>query len=494
MLSPRVGALKIQGVENAMPLSQQYRSYKNLPPLAGLADFERAAQPGLSVEECVKRLKRFHYIFWRLHQICVAHIANEPIYELKMAFSLHAHLAAENDTQFRRRIGEMREPPLGLEKIPHPALAVFFDEILCAPSSEERLLGLYEKALPALRDGLQHYLKETHPLADAPSIRLCRIALMDIEDICRYGEQAVNVLVTAEQRRKSAQWISLLEVCLVAAGGIDGSGNAGNMEPTRYYSSKPFIYSGEPIRDERFPDPYNMVVSAEAFLYDESQPAELKVLMLFYKRLREIDVPEMMSSIIVETKGKPWEYYRDMTRQLWDEARHAMMGETGFVSLGLDWPRLVMINSAWSRCLNQQLTAKERHAVLYFIEQGLMPKTGKRYEWEVSQKAHAPLATTLQDFDWADEVLHARIGRDWYVSDMSGTAEAVAYGERCWNKVLAGWKKWDDEGLTHRLNWWPDFYRAYCKNQGAEPDPRMLACDVTYESKQADPKRVAVST
>ena len=49
--------------------------------------------------------------------------------------------------------------------------------------------------------------------------------------------------------------------------------------------------------------------------------------MMYYKRLREIDVPEMMASIIAETPGKPWGYYRDMTRQLWDEARHAMMGE-----------------------------------------------------------------------------------------------------------------------------------------------------------------------
>jgi len=356
------------------------------------------------------------------------------------------------------------------------------------------VLGLYEKALPALRDGLRHYLKQTHPLADAPSIRLCRIALMDVEDICRYGEQAVKSLVTPEQRQKSAQWLSLLDICLAVTGGIDGSGKSGDAEPTRYYSSRPFVYKGEPLRDERFPDPYNMGVNAEVFLYDESQPAELKVLMMFYKRLREIDVPEMMSSIITETRGKPWEYYRDMTRQLWDEARHAMMGETGFVSLGLDWPRLVMINSTWSRMLNAQLTAKERHAVLYFIEQGLMPKTGKRHEWEVSRKAHQPLATTFQDFDWADEVLHARIGRDWYVADMPSPSEAVHYGDECWSKVLAGWKQWKDEGLTEHRNWWPDLYRAYCKGKGIEPDPGILAYSENYDNKRADLKEVAIST
>ena len=41
-----------------------------------------------------------------------------------------------------------------------------------------------------------------------------------------------------------------------------------------------------------------------------------------------------------------------------------------------------------------------------------MPKTGKRYEWEVATQANDPLTATFQDYDWADEVLHARIGRD----------------------------------------------------------------------------------
>jgi len=465
----------------------------NLPALAGIASFTKASEPGLSVEECVKRLKRFHYSLWRIHQTCIAHIASEPIYELKMAFSLHAHLAAENDTLFRNRIGEMREPPLGLEKSQHPALDVFFDEILSTPVSSERVAGLYEKAFPALRDGLKQYIEQSHPLADHPSIRFCRMALLDVEDICRWGAEAVKCLVTPKQREESTQWLALLDVCLAAAGGLDGTGRmSGNTEaPIRHYSSRAFQFDGTPVRDGRFPDPYNMGVNAEAFLYDKTQPADAKVLMMFYKRLREIDVPEMMCSIITETKGKPWGYYRDMTRQLWDEARHAMMGETGFVSLKLDWPRLVMVNSTWSRGLNAQMSPKERHAVLYFIEQGLMPKTGKRHEWEVSRESGNPLSATLQDFDWADEVLHARIGRDWYVADMPSAREAVEYGDLCWSKVLDNWRAWKEQGLTEHRNWWPDLYKAWCAQQGIEPDPEVLAFHVTYEAQRADLREVS---
>src|SRR5882762_8020869 len=121
-----------------------YKSHRNLPALAGICPLSEAMKSGLSVEECVRRLKRYHYAFKRLHQIFIARITAEPIYELKMGFSLHAHLCAEHVTALRRRVGEMREPPLGLEVVPDPNLELFFDEILASPGSEELLLGLYE--------------------------------------------------------------------------------------------------------------------------------------------------------------------------------------------------------------------------------------------------------------------------------------------------------------------------------------------------------------
>ena len=92
-----------------------YSSYRDLTPLAGICSLAEAMKPGLTVEQCVNRLKRYHYCFKRLHQIFTARITAEPIYELKMAFSWHAYLCAEQVSALRRRIGEMREPPLGLE-------------------------------------------------------------------------------------------------------------------------------------------------------------------------------------------------------------------------------------------------------------------------------------------------------------------------------------------------------------------------------------------
>jgi hypothetical protein len=88
-----------------------------------------------------------------------------------------------------------------------------------------------------------------------------------------------------------------------------------------------------------------------------------------------------MASFMTERADQPWEFYRDYSRQLWDEMRHAMMGSVAFEAKGVDWTRLPL-NIGFSLRLNLHADALERQTLLYAIEQSLMPaETGKRYEY-----------------------------------------------------------------------------------------------------------------
>jgi hypothetical protein len=465
-------------------------SYRGLPTLAGLATLAEAARPGLGVEACVARLKRYHYAFVRLHQILTARITAEPIYELKNGFAHHSYLCAEHVQALRNRVAEMREPPLGLEAVPDPALEVFFDEILAAPTTAALLLGIYEKAVPALDAALARHQADTNPLADAPSVRICRFARLELADMLAFGAKSIACLVDEATRAALAPWLGLLDDCLAAAGGLDGTAPPSGKALKRQHSATPYVYDPVPRRDERFQDLYNQGVNAESFLYNPDYPARAKALMMLFKRLREIDVPEMMASIIHQTRGKPWEYYRDMSRQLWDEARHAMMGEVGFVALGVDWTK-ARVTHNWSLRLNTECTPLERHAVLYFIEQGLMTKTGKRYEWETGLESGLPLCGTIQDYDWADEVLHAQLGREWYIPQVGSWKEALEYGDKCWSRILSNWHTVRDQGLTRHENWWPAIYLQACEHWGTPPDPKVLAFAETYEGQRADLQAVS---
>jgi len=440
-----------------------------------------------SVAQSTERLKRLHYVLKRLYETLSARITAEPIYELKTAFSHHAYLCAEYTTAIRRRVGEMRVPPLGLDEVPHESLKLLMDEIIAAPTTEELVFGVYEVAVPAILETANRLQNDAHPLADAPTVRLAKLLQFEFKEVAAFGTQAVACLVGPEQRTALQSWHEMLLQCIATAGGLDGALSVDATEtPQPHHSMIPYQYQGEPKRDERFHDSYNAGVNPEAFLYDERFSARDKTLMMYYKRIREIDVPEMMASILYDLRDdEPWEFHMEMSRQLWDEARHAMMGEIGFVSLGIDWSK-IPINFTWSRNLNLQLDARERHGVLFFIEQGLMPRTGKRYEWEVGCNSGDALSGMFQDFDWADEVLHAQIGRRWYVPRYKSLQEALAYGDRCWTKVVSQFHTYRDQGLTSHRNWWPDLYREACGRWNVPPDPLALSYNTTYEDSRAD--------
>src|SRR5687768_8220222 len=195
--------------------------YKGIPPLAGIASMDDAMKPGLSVEQCVARLKRYHYAFKRLHHILTARITAEPIYELKTAFSHHAYLCAEHVQALRTRVAEMREPPLGLDEVPHPALEAFFDEIRAAPTAE--FVFGYGIAVYEMWAAIGRYEKDTHPLTDAPSRRALRFARIELGDMMSWVGQAVHALTDTAKMREVDEWSGYLSEVLKAAGSLDGT-------------------------------------------------------------------------------------------------------------------------------------------------------------------------------------------------------------------------------------------------------------------------------
>ena len=222
----------------------KYHQTGKLPPLAGICTFDEAQRQGLSVEECVHRLKCYHYSFKRLHQIFNNRISPEPVYELKMTFSLHAYYCAEHVEALRQRVGEMREPPLGLESVPDKHLEILFDEILAAPTTAELLLGVYETALPSLQNALQQHLADTNPLADHPSVRIIRFALLEIAEMLALGQATIDELVDDKQRAQSQSWLDLLNRCLTNTVEVDESTIQTVKRHTQSYHTSTTVHPG----------------------------------------------------------------------------------------------------------------------------------------------------------------------------------------------------------------------------------------------------------
>jgi hypothetical protein len=163
-----------------------------------------------------------------------------------------------------------------------------------------------------------------------------------------------------------------------------------------------------------------------------------------------------LALVIYEWKDQPWEFYRDVARHLWDEARHAMLGEVAFEARGADTFE-VPHEISFAELPNKLFDPRDRYLLLWGAEQGAMKgSTGKRHQYEVATAAMDPLSRTFHDFDWADEVLHVHIARRW-LKPLFDSREEMN------QKAAALWQTYEqfmeeDRKLPGRDAWWDEFY------------------------------------
>jgi hypothetical protein len=223
-------------------------------------------------------------------------------------------------------------------------------------------------------------------------------------------------------------------------------------------TAQPFAPDFTPARDDRFHGIYNFEFTPQVVYNAEHVPADERNLALLCKRTLEMDVPEVMASFLFERKDQPWEFFLDYSRQLWDEARHAMMGTVAFEAKGVDWTR-IPLNIGFSLRLNLHASPRDRQILLYAIEQSLMPaETGKRFEYETAVEAGDELSAHFHDYDWADEVLHAQIGRRALKREGISREEAIRRGEDIHDRT---WKALEQyRSREPQADWWPDFVKT----------------------------------
>jgi hypothetical protein len=424
-----------------------------IPPLAGLFGYEEVFGAGMPVERSAACLWRLAYAYRRLHALAVDVLPRTPEWEVKCALGLRVWLDAEHAAAFERRVNELRRPSVDAGAAPDPALAAVFDELAHVRDTGELLAAGDLVVRGALLGALETYLATANPLADHPSVRLVEAALRDERRRAAWSEAAAAAVPCA------GDWPATVAGLLEAAGGLPGDG------PRAEPPSGPLRSADGPPapdravrRDARFADPYNQSALIDEYCEDEARPADERAYALAYKRLREMDVPEWMAPIIAASGDQPFERTRALSRQLWDETRHAMMGEVALERQGVRF-HAFPVEVQGSMALNTRFTPREAHLMLWVIEQDLMAAaTGKKHELEVAAAHGDPLLMLFQDFDWADEVLHARTGLRWIVAEFPGRAEAEA-------AARDAWRRYDEVAaeLARRSGqrpWWPEFLAA----------------------------------
>jgi hypothetical protein len=446
-----------------------------LPPLAGLCSRTEAARPGEPVARTTAALHRLAYVKQRLAIMAAAHLPSTPEWEAKQALALHAWLDAEHAAWLYQRIAELREPAPGPDEIPDPQLERAMDEALRPASTAERLAGSYGVVRPWMLEAIAEFRRNSNPLCDQPSHRVLDLIEAEERQIGAWGARALAAIRESPDADAATRWIVQLSTSFPPA----AHEASGTTHKARYQ------FDVLPRRDERFGGLYDTSTPADVVYLDQTRDAAERNAALLFKRTREMDVPEVIAGIVAERWAErrnalaagdrsssplPWSYYVNMLRQMWDEARHATLGETALEARGVDW-RSLPINVTFSYKLARYCSPVERHILLYAIEQSLMPRAhGKPYEHAVAAASGDPLSALFHDFDWADEVLHVEIARRCLRPELpGGLAEAQARADALWKRIA--------ERLQHDPlpaddrpagDWWPNYARQII---GREPAP-----------------------
>ena len=376
-------------------------------PYTGITEVERT---GLAVEECAGRVARFGFVAKQLMLVQAGKMSSTANWEFKAALGRHLWECALHWGHWRARIGELRGHEHLIEKEAEGPLNDLFAELLHSADDAELAAGLYGVLLPAYREALVRYAQETNPLVDQPTVRLIRHILLDLEEQLAVGQ---SVLAASEPARtvNVAEWRAHLTSYLKAAGGIDGTETR---QPT--FSLPAPRSTGDyriPIsfaRDSRFT---TTLPKTNPYREDDGLEA-LRGKM--WVRSQEMTAAELCATVLFEWEDLPYEGCLDLARHCWDETRHSLFGQAALAAEGI---RLEQLPS-WVGYAQHTLpvSPQKRYAHLAIAtEAGLMRHPGgKRGEWEwCKAQANHPLATTFQDFDWADEVTHVGFGRQWLI-------------------------------------------------------------------------------
>ena len=380
------------------------------------AGLQRAKEPGLSVEECARRIHRLAYVEERLMFLQAAHIVTTPQRDLKGLLSRLQYEDGLHSDLLKNRLKELRVPRSKCLGVPDERLELVLDEAMQSRGSVELLAALVKVIKPALLDAYRSYVRQTNGLADYESVRLMRTIIAEEEHAISLLEAAYgDVVRSAEVEEVAAGWAGVLAGTLKDAGGIDGEVETGAGSVHRVRSGERYKVARRPVRDDTFPSVWD-------FIHVDEDRVPERLAQMIATRLGEITIAEALAIVLLEVEGRPWSFYVAISRHMWDEMRHSLFGEAAAEQVYGDRAALPLRDFEIEYLF--EMTPLELYAMLGIgVEAALMKyPPGKRAEYEFCRdRARHPLMTTLQDFDWADEVEHVQIARrqlkEWFAGD-----------------------------------------------------------------------------
>lgn len=336
-----------------------------------------------------------------------------PELEAKCEISHHLHSGMLRARAMRERLVDflITEPEQKLL----PKWTNFVRHLMTAPDDFVLLSALYHVIRPAQLKCYEVHRRTTLQINDAPTAELMERSLEGLRQDIAWGQDFITRKTAGVNgsRRAAREFEKDIRQHLRALGGPMGITKPKDAPtPKRYPAWKP---PKEMTLEERFE-----VRSVDR--YTLPGWADYEAIPSAYTHFTELPVIDIVGVTVFDGRAlkMPFDYYADFVRQLWDEARHSMMGFERLQAFGVDPYKVPIPVGHYAIWAN--FSVLERLASLTQVGEACSFEP-KRQWVHAAWKRHDPLSALEHEYDIVDERTHVRFGKRWIHDIMERTNE-----------------------------------------------------------------------
>lgn len=292
------------------------------------------------------------------------------------------------------------------------------DALCHAPSVADMLQAAVIVTHRQLVAAIEDYLKRNDTVYDQPSIALLQADRDELQAQIGWAEAALRALGRGGEARTDAAFLTKIEAL---------AANLENELRTHAVRGGELRRAGRRIGVLPFAD----AALPEGFRHLEFGPEPMPKQNVYAEReryhaanfLQEVQAADSCASMLFEAPDMPWEFYFDLSRHMWDEARHANFGERKLEQLGASAAATGLSTKAYA--MRQTLTPLDRYAALSTQEADAFP--GKHAGLKDALEHGDSMSAMAWSYDIADETQHVRFGAKWIPVMIEKTGEPRSY-------------------------------------------------------------------
>jgi len=359
--------------------------------------------PWLRIPDHVERLARLLSLQFGFVRLLAGWVPNCPSYELKTELPRLMYEDMRHLVRLHARFDQLPGASNGIE--PSAELKEFLQRLGQADDHYCFLAAFYFDVKRAIATALEEYMLACDPLYDAPTLYELRGILPELRQQIEWATQALlESRLDLTTGRRVAAWRSYIRTQLAAIGGIFGH----DPKPAQPLPASPATAPLQPAPQTFLGDPQMEFI--DHFPLDpEEAPVHLTLRETIYHNATEWAAIDHLCVLFFGARTMPLEFYLDLARHTWDEARHSRMGMRRLREMGFDpwrdfkWPYFPSRTASFAEWFGSLTMLAEACSF-----------TRKHGSIEPFYRFGDPLSAQQSEVDCLDERLHVTFGRKWF--------------------------------------------------------------------------------